>query len=64
MKMNGVYVVQHGNAYYIYTEQNICLGAVQMPPNGQLLYDHKILEVITKALAARWGIIKNTGRRK
>lgn len=58
LEMNNIVIVQNGNQYRFFTETNICLGAVALPPNGQYAYDAKALAVITKALAARWGIIK------
>ena len=55
--MNNILVVQVGNEYHFYTETNIYLGGVLMPNNGQFAFDTKMLDVITRALAIRWGII-------
>lgn len=57
MVLNNIGVVQVGCQYHFYTQNNIYLGAVAMPDNGQLAFDTKMLDVITKALAIRWGII-------
>ena len=49
--------------YYFYTENNIYLGGVLLPGNGQFMEDAKALNIITKALALRWGLISVKGRR-
>ena len=41
----------------VYTEDNIYLGGVILPPNGQYMFDTKILNFITRALAIRWHLI-------
>lgn len=57
MVMNHMNIIQSGNTFYLYTETNLCLGGVVLPNNGQHLYDLRTLELITKALAIRWGVI-------
>lgn len=57
MVMNNIIVVQVGSQYYFYTDTNIWLGAVAMPDNHQYSFDTKMLNVITRALAIRWGLI-------
>lgn len=57
MVLNQIGVVQANNLYYFYTENNIYLGVVALPDNGQYMFDMKTLDIITKALAVRWGII-------
>lgn len=57
MIMNNILVVQVGNEYHFYTDTNIYLGGVLMPANGQFAFDTKMLDVITRALAIRWGTI-------
>jgi hypothetical protein len=57
MVLNSLVVIQSGSTYYIYTQTNIPVGMVQMPSNGQFAFDTQMLNVITKALAVRWGII-------
>lgn len=63
MEMNGVIVVQMVdrsntgavlNYYYLYTPTNIQLGVISLPPNGQYMLDAKALNIITRAIAARW----------
>ena len=54
---------QTHNEYYFYTEKNIYLGCVSLPGNGQFMEDAKALNIITKALALRWGLISAKGRR-
>lgn len=48
---------QVNNEYHLWAENGIYLGGLLFPPNGQYLFDDKALEIITKALAARWGLI-------
>ena len=66
MVLNNIEVVQTAyisktgephNEYHMRTENNIYLGFVNLPPNGQYAYDAKVMEHITKALALRWGLI-------
>ena len=66
MILNNIEVVQSAyiaktgephNEYHMRTENNICLGFVNLPPNGQYAYDAKVMEHITKVLALRWGLI-------
>lgn len=56
--------VQVQNEYHFYAENGMYLGVVIFPPNGQLMYDAKMLEVITKSIAIRWGFIEPPRRRK
>ncbi len=58
--VQSAYITQTGephNEYHMRTENNIYLGFVNLPPNGQYAYDAKVMEHITKALALRWGLI-------
>ena len=57
MVLNEIGVVQDENRYHFYTENNLYLGVVALPANGQYMFDAKTLDIITKALAVRWGII-------
>ena len=57
MILNEIGIVQTNNQYHFYTENNLYLGAIALPDNGQHLFDAKTLNIITKALAVRWGII-------
>ena len=54
--MNGLYVVQNGQAYYIYTPQGEPIGVVFCGYDGQFARDVQALGPITKALARRWGV--------
>jgi len=64
MMMNNIAVIQTGNSQYtFYTETNICLGIVVMPDNGQYMFDCKVLDVVTKAMALRWGLISQPKKR-
>ncbi len=60
--LNEIGIVQINNQYHFYTENNLYLGAVLLPDNGQLMFDAKTLNIITKALAVRWGIIPMSKR--
>lgn len=57
MILNQIGIVQDENRYHFYTENNLYLGVVALPANGQYTFDAKTLDIITKALAVRWGII-------
>lgn len=46
------------NEYHFYLETGIYLGGLLFPCNGQYAFDDKMLDIITKALAVRWGLIK------
>ena len=50
---------QVNNEYHFWTEQGIYLGGLLLPSDRQYLYDEKALNIITKALAMRWGIIQS-----
>ncbi len=69
MIMNEIGVVQNfytdkmnqcRNEYHFYTKNGIYLGAILFPSNGQMLDDAYALNRITKYLAMRWGIVKQT----
>lgn len=49
---------QVNNEYHLWTEQGIYCGALLFPSDGQYMFDDKILNIITKALAIRWGLIQ------
>jgi len=48
---------QVNNEYHFWSENGIYLGGLLLPSNAQYVFDDKALEVITKALAIRWGLI-------
>ena len=62
MVMNNIGIVQSNSQYYLYSETNICLGVINLPNNGQMMYDAKTLNIITRAIAARWGLIQTQSR--
>ena len=59
--MNGMYVVQQGQQYAIYTPQGIQVGYLFLGQDGQYARDVAVLQPITKALAKRWGIHPGNG---
>lgn len=54
--LNGLYVVQKGQAYHIFTPQGEKIGLVFMGYDGQYAKDVIALQAITKALGQRWRI--------
>jgi hypothetical protein len=59
MRINCMEVVQAGNSFRIFVPQGFPVCDVLMPPNGQSTADYKTLEVVTRVLALRWGIMDN-----
>ena len=61
----GVFQHTEGNTtvYDIYAAPNVLIMRVAMPNDGQYLMDSKILNLITKPLAQRWGISSGKGNR-
>lgn len=55
----GLYVVQSGQAYHIFTPQGEKIGLVFMGYDGQYARDVIALKPIIKALSERWGIKPN-----
>lgn len=49
------------NEYHFATQTGLYLGALRFPGDGQFMFDDKMLVLICKALAARWGLIKIKG---
>jgi len=47
------------NEYHFMLENGIYLGGLILPADGQFILDDKALEIICKALALRWGVIKS-----
>ena len=73
MVMNNIGIVQNRymdrngqphNEYYFFSANNIRLGGVLLPSNSQYMEDAKTLNIITKALALRWGAISQPRKRK
>lgn len=64
MNMNKIGIVQNDNQYLLYLPTNICVGQVAFPSDHQYLQDAKALDIITKALAIRWGLIRRIKKGK
>ena len=58
MELNNIEVIQSNGLYYIFDINGQLMGIQYLPHSGQLLADFKTLDIITKAIALRWGIIK------
>lgn len=67
MEMNKIHIVQNTaqsntgegrTEYHFYTPNNIYVGGVCLPYDGQYTFDAKVLNFITKALAIRWRLVK------
>lgn len=56
--INNINVIQNNNEYLFYTPQNICIAHLILPPDGQYAMDAKLLAMITKPIAQRWGVIQ------
>ena len=66
MEMNKIHIVQSTTQsntgevrteYHLYTPNNIYIGGICCPYDGQYLFDSKVLNIITRALAIRWRVI-------
>ena len=66
MRMNNIEVLQNVhksangqvmNEYHFITETGLHLGGLIFPANGQYLFDAKVLNLISRAIAIRWNII-------
>ena len=57
MLLNELIIVQANGLYYIYSQQQELKGMIYLPPDNQNLFDFKALDIITKSIAIRWGII-------
>lgn len=60
--MNGLFVQQQGQSYYIFTPQGIQIGLLYMGNDGQFMTDAVAMKAITKILGKRWGINPNQGQ--
>ena len=56
MVINNIWIEQRNNFYRLILPSGIVVAEIQMPPNGEYMYDSRALEYITKALAHRWGV--------
>ena len=64
MLLNELVVYQANSMYYIYTQQQELKAMIYLPPDNQNMFDFKVLDVITKSIASRWGIITPTKKHK
>lgn len=62
-QINWINAREFRNEYHFWAENGTYLGALAFPPNGQFMFDSKILDHITKALALRWGLISQPRKR-
>ena len=58
MELNGMIVQQSNGLYYVFNEYGELKSMHYLPNDGQLMADFKTMDIITKAEALRWGIIK------
>lgn len=63
MLMNNMNVFQSNGLYYVFNEQGELKSMIYLPHDGQLLADFKTLDLMTKAMAYRWGILKTSRKR-
>ena len=63
MVLNNIEIVQSGNQYLLFLPTRICIAQILMPPDSQFIGDTKALDIITKAMAIRWGVYKHNGRK-
>ena len=63
MLMNNMNVFQSNGLYYVFNEQGELKSMIYLPHDGQLLADFKTLDLMTKAMAYRWGILKPSRKR-
>ncbi len=63
MLMNNMNVLQSNGLYYVFNEQGELKSMIYLPNDGQLLADFKTLDLMTKAMAYRWGILKPSKKR-
>lgn len=63
MIMNNMNVFQSNGLYYVFNEQGELKSMIYLPHDEQLLADFKTLDLMTKAMAYRWGILKPSKKR-
>lgn len=63
MLMNNMNVFQSNGLYYVFNEQGELKSMIYLPHDGQLLADFKTLDLMTKAMAYRCGILKPSRKR-
>ena len=63
MKINYMMVEQAGpSAYAVFSPHGYQVALVQCPPDGQFMADYKTMEVVTRVLALRYGVIDTKGK--
>lgn len=60
MILNEMVVYQSNGLYYIFNRQGELKAQIYLPLDGQVLADFKALDIVTKAIAYRWNILKPT----
>jgi len=58
MELNNMEVFQSNGLYYIFDSNGQLMAIQYLPNNGQYIADFKTLDIITKAIALRWGILR------
>lgn len=61
MKLSGLTVDQHGRNFTIYNKENVQLGQLLFPEDGESLLDAAALHAICKIIAKRYKVNKETG---
>lgn len=62
MKLNYLFLEQRGNILRVFTPQGVPIADISMPLDGQQMNDYQCMNIITKALAIRWGVIIPKGK--
>ena len=66
MIQNNIVVIQRNNRYELSLQvnnNNVCVAYLLMPNDGQFVSDSKSLEIVTKTLASRWGVLEKKGKK-
>ena len=59
--MYGLYIIQEGQAYKIFTPQGEQIGLLFMGYDGQFMKDAIAMKTIAKVMSERWGIKQDNG---
>ena len=66
MSQNNVVVIQNNKRYELSLQVNnhtVIVAYILTPSDGQFVNDSKSLEIITKTLASRWGVLEKKGKK-
>lgn len=66
MIQNNIVVIQRNNRYELSLQvnnHNVIVAYILTPSDGQFVNDSKVMEVVTKALASRWGVLEKKGKK-